>query len=206
MSVTLIQASISGEVFAVDGGFHLKPTVTLRNVYMLSDLLPSAEEGNRSFKLEEYVVADVNLQLNVGDSSILLHSSKNNRLSETSVFKTLDHSAAYTEQTEKNQKNFRFRTRALMSEIAKKEALESNAPILESEDTIAGVEKRIEELKAKINNLLRIASKKTLVENQKIDEALYTLAEKTPDSLADADFTDLATKLRSLVEVGYSFL
>ena len=207
---TIIRSTFSGETFALTHCFAIRPLMSIRKIYKLSDELPTSEEGRTSFQIEETLVANIIVHLeapgfanNKEWATTLYEETNYPLLTETKMVPT-DQSHAYISLSEKNKKKFRMRMRNLATELSKRETLDANAPLMSNPETHTQVSANIAGITAKINNLLSFASKKPLVEMVPVNVAMRAMRQMNLDNVNEEILDSINERILDLVASVYT--
>ena len=202
----------TSNVLHITGDFTIRHLVSFSIIPVLSGGLPSSEEGRSAFKIAEGTVATVQAVLTapgfLGSEEIhteVLASILMDNIVEPTISE-VESSRVYSRMKDENKKKVTTRLRKLLETLSKKEALESNAALLEGDQiTIPQVDEEISTLTFKINHLLGICSTKPLVELKDLDLAIEEFVQLQPDTTT-LDRPALATRLVEEIRANYDIL
>jgi hypothetical protein len=168
-----------------------------------SFMLSSAKKTKKRVKNEDDNEAeDEEMHIpSLGQYSEIIHEATVDSFSEINAV-GVESSQVYAMMGDKNKKKLQMRLRNLISAVAEKEAIATNAELLADNTTLAAAEAKIDELSFKINRLLLAYSTKPFIALKPLGEAVDEYATKY--GVSDEDKAKLSSSLLKQYHDGFS--
>ena len=167
--MTKIVCKHTGKVlYPVGTDFVIEPNVSFSLIAVLTEGLPSSEEGRMAYNITETFVATVEAKFSAMEfmgqdhHSEILHRAFVDSIGDPTTT-TIDQSRVYQLMNDKQKQIVHQRLRNLLTAVAEKEAIEANAALVPGVTGVEEVNKKIADLIFAINRLLGKVSAKPLV-------------------------------------------